>query len=524
MVFDFGCSAPAEVLTQIFPAVYGALACVATVAGVAVLGRSLRKGAEFQAADILCGWGLVVAFMTTISVLYARPLGLARLIVFGAMLLAAIPAVTKRYFNSPFWCLAIVPGLFILVAINVLGIAAWDDFSHWVPNALYLWQYDDVPGKDLPISYSFWPGYPYAVPFLTYLASHLAGGFLVEGGAMVNFLLILAFAAMLTEVGHPPFQEGRISLTSIGWLCFALLTVTLLNPSFNASFTMTNQGDTSTMVAVAALGLMFWNLIEAVVQKDRAAKQKLLIQILLVSTLLLLIKQSNLALLVLLIIGFLMASWKNRVMKQVVLPVFLVFTVAFLFRCVWQYHVDTELAGNGKGLNPIHAWRWDLLGPILNAMGNEALRKSGCFGLILLAGIYGVANLVRTPDRTRDFAIIAGIVGGGYVIFLMICYVGGAFHEGEARKAASFYRYATHVGLLNIALIWIAAPRFWAWLQDRTKYSLAFWSKTSARAGLLAVMPLPLLLFINPAWVTARPELQSVQFSQSGKIDSWKTA
>ena len=108
-------------------------------------------------------------------------------------------------------------------------------------------------------------------------------------------------------------------------------------------------------------------------------------------------------------------------------------------------------------------------GPVLSAMGKEALRKSGCFGLILVAGIYGIISLFRGPDRVRNFAIIVGIVGGGYIIFLMICYLGGAFNEGEVRKAASFYRYGTHVGLLNIGLVWIAAPRLFGWLKERTK-------------------------------------------------------
>ena len=78
-------------------------------------------------------------------------------------------------------------------------------------------------------------------------------------------------------------STARSSLFSVGWLSFAFLAVTFLNPSFNASFTMTNQGDTSTMVAVGALGLMLWKLIDALVQKDRAAKRELVLQILLVS-------------------------------------------------------------------------------------------------------------------------------------------------------------------------------------------------------------------------------------------------
>ena len=519
MIFDFGCRPSADVLTQIFPAIRGALASISIVAGLAVLGRGLRKDADFRAADILSGWGLVAAILTTISVLYARPLEVLRFIIFGAMFLAAIRAVKQKYFISPFWCLVVFPGLVILVAINILGIGRWDDFSHWVPNALYVWQNDGVPGKDLPISNSFWPGYPYAVPFLTYLASHLAGGFLVEGGAMVNFLMLLAFAAMLTEVRHPPFRERRISLISVGLLSFALLAVTLLNPSFNASFTMTNQGDTSTMVTVGALGLMFWNLIDALVRKDRVAKQELFLQILLVSTLLILIKQGNLALLGLLIIAFLVVSWKNKVFKEASVLVLIVFIAAFLFRYIWQHHVDTELAGNGKGLKPIHEWRWDLLAPLLRAMGSEALRKSGCFGLILVAGIYGIASVFRGPNPVRNFAILAGVVGVGYTIFLMLCYLGGAFNEGEIRTAASFYRYETHVGLLNIGLVWIAGPRLLGWLQERTKtFFPTPRNKASAGACCFALLVFPLILLLQPAWLTARPSSQVCSLRNQARL------
>ena len=436
--FDFGCRVSADLLAQIFPVLHGALACVAIVVGLAVLGRipqkrcaisssryTLRLGSGGSLHDSdLRGIHKTTRNREDHSILryaFSRDTG-SHAKIFQVTVLASCYRA----------------GCFILIAINVVGIAAWDDFSHWVPNALYLWQYDDVPGRELPSPYSFWPGYPYALPFLTYLASHLAGGFLVEGGAMMNFLLLLAFAAMLTEIGHPKFQEQQVSLMNVGWLCLALLAVTLFNPSFNTSFAMTNQGDTATMVVTGALGLMFWKLIDAIVQKDRAGKTKLIIQLTIVSTLLVLIKQSNLALLVLLIIAFMAVVGRTRVLKEVFILVVLVLTVAVLFRYLWQYHVDMELNGNGKGLSPVYAWKWDLLVPILSAMGYEALRRSACFGLILVAGMFALANLFRTPDRTRDFAIIAGIVGGGYVAFLIICYLGGAFHEEEARKAAVF--------------------------------------------------------------------------------------
>ena len=151
-------------------------------------------------------------------------------------------------------------------------------------------------------------------------------------------------------------------MLSVGWLCFALLAVTFLNPNFNTSFTMTNQGDTPTTVAVGALGLMYWKIIDALVDKDRAASRSFSIQIILVSMLLILIKQGNLALLVLLNIGFLLVGWKNKIFKEAsVLALLVSYAATFLARYIWQYYVHAELAGNGKGLNPIQEWRWDLL-------------------------------------------------------------------------------------------------------------------------------------------------------------------
>ena len=48
VVFDFGCRASADVLAQIFPAIRGALASVAIFAGLAVIGRAIRKDGEFE--------------------------------------------------------------------------------------------------------------------------------------------------------------------------------------------------------------------------------------------------------------------------------------------------------------------------------------------------------------------------------------------------------------------------------------------------------------------------------------------
>ena len=55
------------------------------------------------------------------------------LALFLLMGFAVIPALKRKYFIAPFWLLALFPGLFILVAVNIAGIAAWDDFGETPP-------------------------------------------------------------------------------------------------------------------------------------------------------------------------------------------------------------------------------------------------------------------------------------------------------------------------------------------------------------------------------------------------------
>ncbi len=513
MIYDFGCQSVADVtdaVMRILSAARGAVACLAVLAGLAVLGRAIRRGfgdaSDSPSRDIFFGWSLVTVLLTFLVVFFTAPLALASYGVLAAMLLALVPAWKDKYFVTPFWLLAFSVGLIVLLAINLYGIGKWDDFSHWIPNAFYAYRFDGVPGKNLPPPHSAWPGYPYTVPFLTYLASRFAGGFVVTGGAMMSFLMLMVFAGLLLEIYQAPSRQSRISLRSVGWAAFGLLAVTLLNPNFNASFTMTSQADASTMVVAAALGLFLWQYIDAVKGGDRAAQRNVFLGAMVLAVLLTLIKQVNIALLGLLLIGFVAAGWKNKILKPSLMMSMPVLVISMLLRCLWQYHVDTEIAGNGFALKPLHAWRFDLLGPLLHAMGREALRKSGCFGLILISGIVGLVGLFRAPSRIGNFAIIAGTAACGYVVFLAVCYVGATFSEPEITRAASFFRYSTQVGLLTTSLVWIAAPVWGAWLLRHMKVP-AFMcrDRTKNVACGVAILALPLCLVLSPVVLIATP-------------------
>ena len=203
----------------------GALACLIVLAGLASLGRLMARASHFHPIHILTGWALTAIALTVAATLTGHALLTTMLALFILMAWSFIPALRQGYFETPFWIVMLVPGLLILTVINLSGIARWDDFSHWVPNALFLFQHNSLPSAVLPATHSVWPGYPYALPFLTYLASQLASGFILQGGAMFNVLLLLMFAGLLAETGSVTSSRLKFGLMAV-----AMIVVTLAQP------------------------------------------------------------------------------------------------------------------------------------------------------------------------------------------------------------------------------------------------------------------------------------------------------
>lgn len=511
MIYDFGCSVVS--VATVAAGFGGAVAVLAIFVGLVSLGAVINRHNSFHAVDVLCGWAVVAAFLTLVVITRQHALLYASIALVPVSVAAIVIAFRRGYFMqaSPFWLLALFPGLLILTAINLAGISKWDDFSHWVPNALYLFTYDSVPGVSLPPPHSSWPGYPYALPFLTYLASHLAGGFLIQGGAMMNFLLLFTFAAMLVEERKVSFQK-QFDWQAIGNLSLALLLVTLANPAFNANFTVTNQGDTSTMVVLGALGLLFVRLLSAMGAADRGVVRKLLLQVTLVAVVFVLIKQVNLILLALLVFAFGVVAAKNKLIKPalMVVPAFI---PALIIRWIWQHYVASTMTVQGFGIMPLASWHFDMMGDILRAMAGEMIKKNGLFILLWGLIIGGVINLFKPTTPLRNFVLFAAIVSSGYMAFLFLTYLGSNFSLAEIKRAASFYRYMTHVGLLIVAFIWMALP----YLQNKFTAIAALPSLNSPRVTLITVFILPLMLLIHIGWLIPQTDAQTCAVRASGQ-------
>lgn len=518
MIYDFGCLGQSDLLPKIVTALSGAVAAFAIVAGLAVIGALINRSKRFQAYDIFSGWGVVASVMTVAAVCFTKSLPFVTLALFVLIAFAVIPALKRRIFVSPFWLLAIFPGLFMLTAINIAGISRWDDFAHWVPNALYLFHYDSVPNRSLPLPHSVWPGYPYALPFLTYMASWLAGGFLMQGGAMISFLLLIAFASMLAETSTPSTDLHPLNLGALGMTALALLLVTLANPGFNASFSITSEGDTPTMVLTGALALLLWQITNKLNDKDRAGAAALTLPMVLTGMTLVLVKQVNLVLLMLLIVGFLVVAVKNKILKPALVHAFLLIVPALIVRSIWQYYADLNMAGKVFSMRPLNEWRFDLLGPILQAMAHAMIKANGFSILMLGVTATGAFSVFRPATPRRNFAVMAGITYAGYVAFLLTAYTGATFHEDEARRATSFYRYCTHTSLLGIAALWMTAPVIWERLKHKIRWPLFSVSGVYSLTGIIFLIALlPVAYVVHAKWIVPQTEPETCQVRSFGQ-------
>ncbi|MDP9127836.1 MAG: hypothetical protein M3N08_06230, partial [Pseudomonadota bacterium] len=472
------------------------------LAGCSVIGATLNRSQAFQAYDIYSGWGFIALLMTLTAITFAKALPLGVLAIMMATGFALSRTLRQRYFAAPFWLLALGPGLLILTAINIAGVAKWDDFAEWVPNALYLFQFDSLPGHASPAPASASPGYPYALPFLTYLASWLAGGFLMQGGAMVNFLLLLSFASLLAGLSKSPCRP--LGTSTIGLAALATLIVTLANPGFNSSFTITNQGDAATMVMTGALGILFWRLTNALREDDQSGCATLFVPLALSSMTLVLIKSTNVVLLVLLALGTLLNATKDKKLRPALLSVVAIILPAIIMHVVWTKYALTEIKGNGLAVLPFGLWRFDLARPLVQSILEEMVKKNGLSLLMLATSLYGLIGFLRPSTPLRGFALIAGVTYGGYLLFLTWAYIGISFTEAEIRRAASFYRYSSHIALLGITFVWLGAAEAWPVLRAKTPPGLLAFLTAPIGVAVL-VLFLPVAFVLHHEWLVPQP-------------------
>ncbi|MSO93868.1 MAG: hypothetical protein EXQ86_10775 [Rhodospirillales bacterium] len=458
--------------------------------GMVVAGRD-----HISETSFVSGWAAVVVAFTAAGVFARLPFTVVAIGIAAAAGASVVVAWGRhgRLLPPGFWK-AVALAIPLVLLVSAMVPSQWDEFSHWLPSQRFLLDADDFPRQSNPDTGATFPAYPYGWPFLTYLASKVAGRFVENAGNLFNVLLLLAFGLLIVRVMRmaldPAAGKGdgspRWSLVAVG-----ALAVTALNPSFVQKVVFTAYADIATAAAVGFGAVLGWLMLEAEASGDRQRARACAWQAGLALLVLVSLKQATFALFISVAAGIALAGLRDPAIRLADLArsMALVLAPPLAAYALWRYHVNTELATKEMGLRPLSEWLFELVPDILARMALIASKKGIFFALAVIAVVAAFRGLVRCRGSFDRLAIVTGTVILGYELFLFVSYV-AIFGSYDALRAASFWRYNLHLGLLIVAFAAFGAARLWArFIGDRIDPRKVVWVPIVATLALPIAFP-----------------------------------
>ncbi|MFQ3623054.1 MAG: hypothetical protein SNJ73_05860, partial [Acetobacteraceae bacterium] len=387
----------------------------------------------------------------------------------------------------------------LVILAALIPQVAWDDYSHWLPNALFLVEWRSFPGPDLPPPRSQHGTYPPGTALVTFGATLIGRTlFGLEGIAetAAPVLAVTLYGCLAATVA-----DAVRSVVASHWAgaAIALLGVVWINPAFVPRIVFTNYGDAPT---AALLGLAVVVALRGLEDRDgRAIAPAGLILAAITN-----VKQTGLVVAALACGGVLVVLLADRSPGRLgrvlrTLPALLPPAVVWL---LWREHASA--ASGGFSIRPLASWSWNLAPQTLASMGRVALSKIAFTALLVAAAAMGVRALRRGEASPLGRAsVVLSVVAVGWAVVLFLAYMGTSFHEGEIIRAASFWRYMTQLGglggvVLTLSFVGLCRaidlPGRWRRLSPSGLGRAA----TAAPAVLVAVLP---VLAIGHLWPRA---------------------
>lgn len=431
------------------------LGAFATLAGLSAIGRAVFGGKGLAEADLITGWSVVVFVYTITNIFFRIPFNYVFWCVAAVSAALILWSVYKHKNVGPsgFWRVLVLAAPLLLIASARIA-SEWDEFSHWLPTARFLFEQQQFPFGGREVSGGVFPGYPYGWLFLVYMANMVAGQLVEAAGSILNVLLLLVFGVsavrMWCEAADRP-MENTAGLAWTGAL-FTVLAATLLNPTFVQKVVLTTYADPSTAVSMGIGAVLAYFTLDALAAKETERARILAWQFGLTLAVVINIKQANLVIVVLLFGAMALVALRDksielksfvRLVPAMVLPAAAIYGI-------WRYHVATNLPGGVEAnFLPYEKWNLDLLWPIFERMLIVAGKKIGYFGVMAIAAVFALRALWRCETRFDRISMLIGMTFLGYNAFLFMIFV-THFTEYDALRAASYWRYNHHLGLLAV--------------------------------------------------------------------------
>lgn len=415
-------------------------------AALAAIGNAVIRRPRLAPADALAGIGVISALLALLPWLFTVNLRwLCGLL--GLVALMAAWWRRRTLVRPELWQVGLLFLPALVVACSV-PLDEWDSFSHWGPNAAWLWRHDTLPTPGLPLPPSSHPEYPYVFPFLLYALGLIRGAWVDNAGAIVNALLLVPAAGALAAASAA-FDARRLEARPWRYAAWGALLALPLMPWIMRSTAMAAYADTlvavSTMLALIAL----WRWLESCRGTRKASGFTVALMLVALAG----AKESGwLSVIVVALSGLLLALRDPLLRRWSVAGGLIVLMVpALVAAALWQAWVDW-LPASFQPAAPIH-WQWQALPALLGAAGDEIADHGLFYSVAFVAVVLGLQGWWRPRGALDRFRALVALAVLGHHVTILMAYLGGGFQPEELARAASFYRYSTQVGLLAVASV-----------------------------------------------------------------------
>lgn len=426
----------------------GLVALLITCAMLFMIGMLIRPQRYMPEINLIAGWSLI-------SLVFIIAGGLGDInfqIITACLALTALFSffgmLRKKRDESQIDVIrSLVLALPLLWLTATMTISQWDEFTHWIPNARYLFTFDSLPGPDRPEPTSNLPGYPHTLAFVIYLTSIITGQLAENASAIFTVVLLALFAVTLGRIAKQTANDDQGS--KIGWSFCAIgaLAITVLNPTFVPKIVFTAYADTPTMVLIGILTVLMWKILNALAETEKRCSARALswsfglVAMAAVGT-----KQPNIVLCCLITLSGLVVVFRDPKISLgsylQLLPVIVLPSVLIYF--AWQLHIEVNHVEGEFNFLPIEDWNINKIDVIAKKMLLIATKKGGYFGVMTVACLFGTRALWRVKTPFDRLSIVIAVLFAGYILFLLFVYV-SAF-GGNGLVAPSFWRFNMHLG------------------------------------------------------------------------------
>jgi hypothetical protein len=483
----------------------GLLALLAVAIGLSVLGTVTAGRTRLREGDMVYGWAAVITVFTVFGAIggtsfsgLALAIGALAIAVAGYLIFAKLQPGPV---GAPKLLALAVPFLIIGAAMTP---TQWDELTQWLPNARFLFEHDSFPRPDLPKSPSVFPAYPYGVPLIIYLTSRITGFLVENAAALFHFLLYLSYGLLVARLAVTVARAADTATPILtkalnavrptwGFCAIAALTITVLNPTYVSRLVFSAYADAPTAITIGLAAVLSWLMLDASSARDDARARSYAWQAGLALTAAIGLKQVNLVFLLSLIVALAVIVARDpeihwRPVLRL-LPRLLILPIATYL--LWRHYVSVNISGGELTFRPIGDWYFALIGDLLSRMALIATKKSGYFGIMTIAVILGVRAFWRPGGSWSRLTLITATLFLCYNGFLFLAYI-GSFGRGDTLRAASYWRYNTHLG--GVALVFAVCGLAHLWRRYIKRPAPALRSTWAAGVLIALVVVMPLVM------------------------------